>query len=62
MKLLFCCSYSKQKRKHGEMAFLTSSSVSKHVLFALGVDHTARDTVKVGVRPSLTSYTGFAVS
>ena len=26
------------------MAFLTSRSASKHVLFALGVDPTARDT------------------
>ena len=26
------------------MAFLVSSSASKHVLFALGVDPTARDT------------------
>ena len=34
------CSYSK-KRKHGEIAFLTSRYASKHVLFALGVNPTA---------------------
>ena len=31
------------KHKYGEMTFLTSISVSKRVLFALGVDPTARD-------------------
>ena len=31
------------KHKQGEMAFLTSRSASKHVLFALDVDPTARD-------------------
>ena len=41
-----------QKHKHGEMAFLTSRSMSKHVLSALGVDLTARDTVKAGVLTS----------
>ena len=42
-----------QKRKHGDMAFLTSKSVSKHVLFALGVDPTAmQDAVKAGVPTS----------
>ena len=30
-------------RKHSEMAFLTSSSASRYVLFALGVNPTARD-------------------
>ena len=42
------------------MAFLTSRNVSKHVLFALGVDPTARDASEGGgsdlvsqkVRPS----------
>ena len=33
---------------HGEMAFLTSRSASKQVLFALGVDLTARDAGKGG--------------
>jgi len=36
--------------------------VSKHVLFALAINSTARDAVKVGFRPSLASYTSFAVS
>jgi len=31
------------------MAFLTSRSTNKHVLFAVGIDHTAGDAVKVGV-------------
>ena len=30
------------KFKHGEMVFLTSRSASKHVIFALGIDPTAR--------------------
>ena len=47
MKLLFYCSYSKT-HKHGEMAFLTSRSVSKHVDFALGVNPTVRDAGKGG--------------
>ena len=29
------------------MAFLMSSNASKHILSALGINHTARDTVKV---------------
>ena len=37
------------KHKHCAMEFLTSRSVSIHVLFALVVDHTDRDAVKVGV-------------
>ena len=37
-----------QKRKHGEVVFLTFRSASKHVLFALGVDPTARDAGKGG--------------
>ena len=32
------------KCKHSDMAFLTSRSVSKHVVFTFGVDSTARDT------------------
>ena len=51
MKLLFHCLYSK-KRKHCAMTFLTSRSVSKHILFALGVDPTARDAVKAGIPTS----------
>ena len=34
------------KRKHDEMTRLASRNVSKHVLLAHGVDHTARDAVK----------------
>ena len=51
--LLFYCSYSKN-----EMVFLMSRSASKHVLFVLGVDPTARDASKgggsdlVSLRPS----------
>jgi len=37
------------KHKHCAIEFLTSRSVSIHVLFALVVDPTARDAVKVGV-------------
>ena len=43
-----------QKRKHSEMAFLTSRSESTHVLFALCVDPTARDASEGG--RFLTSY------
>ena len=39
--------FVQQKHKHNEMVFLTSRNVSKHILLALGVDCTARDTVKV---------------
>ena len=35
--------FVQQKRNHSETAFLTSRSASKHVLFALGVNPTARD-------------------
>ena len=45
MNLLFV----QQKRKHGEMAFLTSRSATKHILYALGINSTARDTVMVGI-------------
>ena len=38
-----------QKRKHGKVVFLTFRSVSKHILFALGVDPTARDAGEGGV-------------
>ena len=41
--------FVQQKHKHGEMAFLTSRSESKHVLFALGVVPIARDAVKAWV-------------
>ena len=37
------------------MAFLTFMSVSKHFLFALGVDPTARDAVKAVVPTSESS-------
>ena len=37
--------FVQQKRKDSEMAFLTSRSANKHVLFALGVDPTARDAM-----------------
>ena len=40
MKLLL---FVQQRCKHSEMAFLTSRSVSKHVLLALGVNPTASD-------------------
>ena len=47
------------------MALLTSRNVNKHVLLALGVNRTARDTVKAkftGVPAhSLTSYTIYSV-
>ena len=38
-----------QKCKHGKMVFLTSRGSNKHVLFALGVNPTARDIMKVAV-------------
>jgi len=38
--------FVQQKCKRGEMVFLTSRSASKKVVFALGVDPTARDIVK----------------
>ena len=41
----------RQKRKHSEMAFLTSRSASKHVLFALGV----RDARESGAGSDLVS-------
>ena len=39
--------FIQEKRKHNEMAFSMSSNASKHFLSALGIDHTARDTVMV---------------
>ena len=60
MKLLFYCSCSKNVST--AMAFLTSRITSKHILFALGVNPTARHAVKAWFQPqSLASYT-FAVS
>ena len=53
--------FIQQKSKHCEMAFLTSSSVIKHVIFALGVDRATRNTVKAGYRPILVSYTLWSV-
>ena len=44
------------------MAFLTSKSVSKHVLFALGVDPTARDASEGGGSNLVSQDTPFAVS
>ena len=44
------------------MAFLTSRSVSKHVLFALGVDPTARDTDEGGGSDLVLQATPFTVS
>ena len=44
--------FVQQKRKHSEMAFLTSRNANKHILFALGVDPTARDAVKAGIPTS----------
>ena len=51
MKLLLCCWYSKNEstmrwRKYGEMASLMFNNPNKHVLLALGVDRTAKNTVK----------------
>ena len=41
-----------QKRKHVEMAFLTSRSVTKHIPYPYGVESTARDAVMVGIPTS----------
>ena len=40
--------FVQQNRNHGEMAFLTSRSASRHVHFARGVDPTARHAGKSG--------------
>ena len=60
------CPYTKllfvhQTRKHGEMAFLTSRSASKHDIFALGVDPTAQDPGKGGGSDLVSQATPFAV-
>ena len=39
--------FVQRKRKHDKMAFLTSRNATKHILWALGVDRTARNTMKV---------------
>ena len=57
MKLLFYFSYT----KHASTAFLTSRSVSKHDIFALGVDPTARDVGKGGCSDLVSQVTPFAV-
>ena len=44
------------------MAFLTSKSASKHVLFALGVDPTARDAGEGGGSDLVLQATPFTVS
>ena len=44
------------------MAFLTSRNASKHILFALGVDPTARDTGEGGGSDLVLQATPFAVS
>ena len=55
--------FVQQKRKHGEVVFLMFMSVSKHILFALGVDPTARDAGEGGgFRPNLASYTSLVSS
>ena len=54
--------FVQQKCKHSEMAFLTSRSVSKHVLFVLGVDLMARDTGEGGGSDLVSQATPFAVS
>ena len=46
--------FVQQKCDHDEMAFLTARSASKHILFALGVDHTARDALKAKFTEVLT--------
>ena len=53
--------FVQQKHKHGEMAFLTSRRVSKHVPFALGVDPTARDAREGGSSNLASQATPFAV-
>ena len=54
--------FVQQIRKHGEMTFLTSRSVSKHILFAFGVDCTARDAGEGGGSDLVSQATPFAVS
>jgi len=55
--------FAQQKHKHDEMAFLTFRNASKHVLLALGVDGTARDSMKAKfTEPSLANYTLHSVT
>ena len=54
--------FVQQKRKHGEMAFLTSRSASKHNLLALGVNPTARDAGEGWGSDIVSQATPFAVS
>ena len=54
--------FVQRKRKHGEMAFLTSRSASKHVHFALGVNPTARDAGEGGGSDLVSEAMPFAVS
>ena len=54
--------FVQQKHKHGETTFLTSGSVSKHILFALGVDPTARDAGEGGGSDLVSQATPFALS
>ena len=53
--------FVQQKRKHGKVAFLTFMSASKHILFALGVDPTARDAGEGGGSDLVLQATPFAV-
>ena len=54
--------FVQQKRKHSEIAFLTSQSASKHVLFALGIDPTAKDAGEGGGSDLVSQATPFAAS
>jgi len=54
--------FVQQKCKHGKVAFLTFMSVSKHILFALGVDPTAMDAGEGGGSDLVSQATPFAVS
>jgi len=53
--------FVQQTHKHGEMAFLTSRSASKHVIFALDVDPTARDASEGGGSDLVSQATPFTV-
>ena len=54
--------FVQQKRKHREMAFLMSRSASRHILFTLGVDPTARDAGEGGGSDLVSQATPFTVS
>ena len=63
--------FVQQKRKHDEMMQVWRNGIfdvkkcNKHILLAVGVDCTARDTVKVkftGVRPSILHYIGSSIT